>query len=38
MEFLYEMDDDLLESLWVRVKGEVSKGHAVVELCYRLPT
>lgn len=36
MELLYEMDDDLLESFWVRVKGEVIKGDAVVELCYRL--
>lgn len=35
MELLCEMDDNLAESLWVRVKGEGSKDDAVLGLCYR---
>lgn len=36
MELLCEMDDNLVESLWVRVKGEGSKDNAVLALCYSL--
>ncbi|XP_063280190.1 uncharacterized protein LOC134564864 isoform X3 [Prinia subflava] len=37
MEVCLGVDDKQVESLWVRIKGQTSKGDTVVGVCYRLP-
>lgn len=34
MELLYGMDDNLIDSIWVRIKGKANMGDTVLELCY----
>ncbi|TRZ09133.1 hypothetical protein HGM15179_017974 [Zosterops borbonicus] len=37
MELCLGVDDKQVESLWVRIKRQTSKGDTVVGVCYRLP-
>ena len=37
MELCLEMDEELTESLWVRIKGKAGTGDIVVGVCYRPP-
>ena len=37
MELHLGIDEELTESLWVRVKGKAGEGDTVVGACYRLP-
>ena len=37
MELHLGIDEELTESLWVRVKGKAGKGDIVVGVCYGLP-
>ncbi|GAB0179184.1 hypothetical protein GRJ2_000383700 [Grus japonensis] len=37
MELHLGMDEELTESLWVRIKGRAGAGHIIVGVCYRPP-
>jgi len=37
MELHLEVDEDLTESLWVRIKGRAGTGEIIVGVCYRPP-
>lgn len=37
MELCLEMDEELTESLWVRIKGRTGTGDFIVGVCYRPP-
>ncbi|GAB0179159.1 hypothetical protein GRJ2_000381200 [Grus japonensis] len=37
MELHLGMDEELTESLWVRIKGRAGAGHIIVGVCYRSP-
>ncbi|GAB0204729.1 hypothetical protein GRJ2_002938500 [Grus japonensis] len=37
MEFCLGMDEELTESLWVRIKGRAGTGDTIVGVCYRPP-
>ena len=37
MELHLRMDEELTESVWVRIKGKAETGDIIVGDCYRLP-
>jgi len=37
MQLCLGMDEELTESLWVRIKGRTGTGDIVVRVCYRSP-